>query len=182
MTYPKITVHYSSSEKWHFFRSYNHSACIISMQEKNFSLYIFTSPYNISGFKLSWMEIRSFYAFVMTSKITLCQSWSKCKRNLTGMCLSRISRPSQESRETTLKAIPSRRYMLINSLLIEATIICYRLVVPTFFTLNLKQQTYQISSDLQQDQPPILFQNNNTEYKPLLLFGRLGQRALMPVC
>lgn len=83
------------------------------------------------------------------------------------MCLRRFSRPSPEPRGTTLKAVLSRGYTPANSLLIKVTIICCRLVIHTFLTLNLKQHTYSISTDLWQDQNPIFLQNNKTEYKNL---------------
>lgn len=83
------------------------------------------------------------------------------------MCLRRFSRPSPEPRGTTLKAVLSRGYTPANSLLIKVTIICCRLVIHTFLTLNLKQNTYSISTDLWQDQNPIFLQNNKTEYKNL---------------
>lgn len=93
------------------------------VKRKMHSLYTFQIPSNISGFKRSWTEKRSCYAFVITSKITLCQSQSKCKRNLTGMCLRQFSRPSQKPSGTTLKAVLSRGYTPANSLLIKVTML-----------------------------------------------------------
>lgn len=55
-------------------------------------------------------------------------------------------------------------------------------MVPTFLTLNLKKTRLLNTLRQWQDQDPVLFQNNKTEYKLLLLFGSLGQRALMPIC
>lgn len=84
--------------------------------------------------------LRSFYAFVITSKIPLCQSWSMCKRNLTGMCVSKAVPQTQSGvQRSYTKSQTLKKAQLINALLIEAAIICYMLVVHNFLTQNLKQ-------------------------------------------